>query len=61
MLDFCKQVLLKVSFDPHLFKKELAKMIALLKKDEALLLKVWCLATFGAQYKDIIQDVFLHT
>ena len=58
MLEFCKQILLKVSFDRQLFKKELTKMIALLKREEVMLLKVWCLATFGAQYQDIIQEVF---
>ena len=58
MLEFCKQVLLKVSFDRHLFKKELVKMIAMLKREEVVLFKVWCLATFGAQYQDVIQEVF---
>ena len=58
MLEFCKQILLKVSLDRQLFKKELTKMIALLKREEVMLLKVWCLATFGAQYQDIIQEVF---
>jgi len=58
MLDFCKQILLKVSFDRQLFRKELTKMISMLKGDEVILLKVWCLATFGAQYQDVIQEVF---
>ena len=58
MLEFCKQILLKVSFDRKLFKKELTKMISMLKREEVVLLKVWCLTTFGAQYQDIVQEVF---
>ena len=58
MLEFCKQILLKVSFDRELFKKELRKTIGLLKKDELVLLQVWCLANFGNEYGPIIQDVF---
>ena len=58
MLEFCKQVLLKVSFDKELFKKELKKMISLLKKEEVIMLQLWCIATFGHQYRDLIQEVF---
>ena len=58
MLEFCKQVLLKVSFDKDLFKKELKKMISLLKKEEIVMLQLWCIATFGHQYGALIQEVF---
>jgi len=58
MLDFCKKVLLKVSFDKKLFRKELLKAIAWLKGDDVVLLRVWCLATFGHIYRDIILEVF---
>ena len=58
MLEFCKQVLLKVSFDKELFKKELKKMISLLKKEEVIMLQLWCIATFGHQYRALIQEVF---
>ena len=57
MFDYCQQILIKVSFDRHLFRKELVKMIALLKGDEIKLLKAWCLVTF-IQHQDIIRDVF---
>ena len=57
MFEFCQQVLLKVSFDKGLFRKELVKMIRLLKRDEVLLLKAWCLITF-VQYQDVIIEVF---
>jgi hypothetical protein len=57
MFEFCQQVLLKVSFDRVLFRKELIKMIGLLKRDEVLLLKAWCLITF-VQYQDVIAEVY---
>jgi len=57
MLRFSKSILQKVSFDRTLFKKELRKSINWLKKDELMMLKVWCLASFG-KYKDIIIDTF---
>jgi hypothetical protein len=57
MFEFSKKVLQKVSFDRELFKKELSKSIKWLKKDEALLLKAWCLTTF-VQYKDVIIDTY---
>ena len=57
MFEFCQQILLKVSFDRHLFKKELIKMIHLLKRDEVKLLQAWCLVTF-VQHQDVVHDVF---
>ena len=58
MLEFCKQVLLKVSFDKDLFKKELKKMISLLKKEEVIVLQLWCITTFGHEYGPLIQESF---
>ena len=57
MFEYTKQILTKVSFDKSLFRKELIKALRLLKKDERLLLKVWCVASFAA-YSDVIIDVF---
>ena len=57
MFELSKQVLTKVSFDKSLFKKELKKSLKWLKKEEAILLKTWCLATF-VQYGDTIRDVY---
>ena len=34
MLDFCKKILSKVSFDPSLFKKELTKSVSWLEKND---------------------------
>ncbi len=58
MLDLSKKILTKVSFDKSLFKKELIKANKMLKFEDQLLLKVWCLATFGYLYRDIILEVF---
>ncbi len=58
MLELSKQILQKVSFDKKLFKKELLKSVRWIKPQEQLLLKAWCLATFGAKYLDIIHEVF---
>ena len=58
MLEFSKQILQKVSFDRRLFEKELRKSLKWIRKEEALVLKAWCVATFGHQYLDIILNVF---
>jgi len=58
MFELSKQVLQKVSFDRSLFKKELGKAINWIKSDERLLLKAWCLASFGHLYKDMILEAF---
>ncbi len=57
MFEMSKQVLTKVSFDRTLFRKELKKSLKWLKKEEAVMLKVWCLATF-VQYSDVIREVY---
>lgn len=58
MFELSKKILEKVSFDRSLFRKELTKSIHWLKHDERLMLKVWCLATFGTQYREVIRQVF---
>lgn len=58
MLELCKTILIRISFDKNLFRKELRKSITWLKPHERIILKVWCLAQFGHLYKDIILDVF---
>jgi len=57
MFEFCQQILLKVSFDRKLFKKELIKMIGLLQRDEIVLLQAWCLVTF-VQHQDLVSEAF---
>lgn len=58
MYKYVQHILEKVSFDKDLFKKELIKGIRLLKRSELMALKIWCLAKFGGEYKDIIAEVF---
>ena len=58
MLEFSQHILKSVSFDKSLFKKELIKMLRMVKPDEALLLKAWCVATFGHLYGDVIREAF---
>ena len=57
MLELSKQVLSRVSFDKNLFYKELKKSISWLNKDEHILLKSWCLASFGF-YAELITEAF---
>ena len=61
MMEFSKQVLQKVSFDHRLFKKELIKARRWLGQHDQLVLKAWCLATFGHEYKEVILEVFKTT
>ena len=61
MMEFSKQVLQKVSFDQRLFKKELLKARRWVGQHDQLVLKAWCLATFGHMYKDVIMEVFQTT
>ena len=61
MMEFSKQVLQKVSFDQRLFKKELIKARRWVGQHDQLVLKAWCLATFGHMYKDVILEVFQTT
>lgn len=58
MFEYTKQILTKVSFDRVLFRKELKKAMKWLKSDERRMLMVWCLATFGSTYSDVIREVF---
>jgi hypothetical protein len=58
MLEMSKKILMSVSFDKTLFRKELSKSIRWVKREERLLLKAWCIAMFGNQYSDVIQEVF---
>jgi hypothetical protein len=61
MLELSKKILQKVSFDRLLFKKELKKSLNWVKPNERILLKTWCLATFGATYHETIMEVFEST
>ncbi len=58
MFELSKKVLKQVSFDKMLFKKELTKAVNRIKPNEKMLLKMWCLTTFGTIYRDVILDVY---
>lgn len=60
MLEMCKEILVKVSFDRYLFQKELKKSIRWIKSPQELQnLKDWCMHEFGARYASIIVGSFL--
>lgn len=61
MMEFSKEVLQKVSFDKLLFRKELIKARKWVGQHDQLVLKAWCLATFGHMYRDVILEVFRTT
>ena len=50
MLEFCKSVLEKVSFDHVLFKKELIKSIQWINTTDAKSLREWCIEMYGNKY-----------
>ncbi|MFI5204735.1 MAG: hypothetical protein ACHQF2_09590 [Flavobacteriales bacterium] len=58
MLELSKEILQKVSFDRKLFEKELRKALKWVRSEERSKLKMWCVATFGALYGDVISTVF---
>jgi hypothetical protein len=58
MFELSKKILEKVSFDKVLFRKELTKAIRWIQPNEKILLKVWCLTTFGQLYAEEIMEVF---
>ncbi|HIB77276.1 MAG TPA: hypothetical protein EYN28_02710 [Flavobacteriales bacterium] len=58
MLEFCKSILSKVSFDRTLFAKELKKSVRWLKRSEIQSLKDWCLNRYGGVYGDLIINTF---
>jgi len=58
MLEYCQRILAKVSFDRHLFAKELDKSIKRLELADVKRLREWCLEQFGQRYQDIILSTF---
>ena len=58
MLEYCKTILSKVSFDRWLFEKELNKAIKSLVADEIKKLRDWCYDQFGHVYQSILHKSF---
>lgn len=50
MLEYCKMILEKVSFDMNLFRIELKKALDQLIGEEITELKKWCITRFGLNY-----------
>lgn len=60
MLEYCKTILSKVSFDKNLFEKELVKAIQKLVDKELKALKKWCYKKFGSLHLPILNKHLQH-
>lgn len=59
MLELTKKILTKVSFDAHLFQKELYKALKwITSAEEIKKFQEWCINEFGAKYPIIIKKAF---
>ena len=58
MLDFCKTVLTRVSFDQRLFAKELKKSFKWLSREDAEDLSQWAMAQYRHKYAHLIATTF---
>lgn len=58
MLDLCKEILVKVSFDRILFQKELKKALRWIKKEDIAIFREWCNLRFGKKYPAELQLAF---
>jgi hypothetical protein len=60
MLELTKKILTKVSFDAHLFQKELNKALRWITEPEELRrFRDWCISEFGSVYPIIIKRAFI--
>ncbi|MCG8474017.1 MAG: hypothetical protein MI784_00820 [Cytophagales bacterium] len=58
MLNYCKTILSKVSFDRILFRKELRKALDMLLPSEKEELKRWCFDQFSDSHPQILIEQF---
>ena len=58
MLDFCKTVLTRVSFDQRLLAKELKKSFKWLSREDAESLRQWAMAQYRHKYSHLIATTF---
>jgi len=59
MFELTKKILVRVSFDPQLFQKELSKGIRwMTDTEEVQRLREWCIKEFGMLYPSIVQKAF---
>lgn len=59
MLEYCKKILKKVSFDSVLFEKELRKSLSFVTKEERLKLLHWCKESITGSNKELINQYML--
>jgi hypothetical protein len=60
MLELAKKILTKVSFDAHLFQKELNKALRWITDvDEIKKFQEWCFMEFESNYPIIIRKTFV--
>ena len=57
MLEMTKKVLLRVSFDLKLFRKELLKAKRWLTPKDLMVLRSWCLITFSGPYHETVVEI----
>jgi hypothetical protein len=58
MLEYVKTILQKVSFNAHLFERELKKGMKYLMPTELEEFKDWCYSTFGRSHQPILNRYF---
>ncbi len=59
MFELTKKILVRVSFDPLLFQKELTKAIRWMSNSEEVFrLREWCIKEFGTVYPSIVYTAF---
>ena len=58
MLEFCKTVLSRVSFDRRLFAKELKKSFQWLSREDAEALRQWAMAQYSPKHAHAIAAAF---
>lgn len=56
MLEYCKKILEKVSFDQRLFEKELIKSLKNLNENHKKELMNWCNSKYGHIYPQILEN-----
>ena len=61
MLEYCKTILQKVSFDSNLFEKELRKAVHYINPNELKDFLAWVHLNYGKEFADVISrfDKFL--
>ena len=58
MLEHQKLILVKLSHDREMFRKEIIKSFRWLKSCEIIRLRRWLKDNYGIKYSDIIREVF---